>query len=104
MDLVVEGCNCLFNIVAISQGGIKLGVCLLNSKDLLINSFSEGVDSVIQLAIFAVENLQAKLLVLNFLIFASLVSLELEYPILLLLLNIVIVCDLLMKPLKIASQ
>lgn len=104
LDLIVEVGNCLFNIITISQSGIELGVCLLNSKDLLINSFSERADSVIQLAVFTVENLQAEFLVLNFLLFSSLVSLELENPILLLLLNIVIVSDLLVKPLNIASQ
>ena len=56
-----------------------------------------------QLAIFTVKHLKAKFLVLNFLLTPALVTLELEYVVLLLLLNVMAICDFSVKTFDVPS-
>ena len=93
LDLIIESSDCLFYLVTISQGCVKLAVSFLNCEYFLVNSFGKGADSVVQLAIFTVKYLKAEFLVLNFLLTPALVTLELEYVVLLLLLNVMTICD-----------
>ena len=58
LDLIIESGDCLFNLVTISQGCVELAVSFLNSEYFLVNSFGQGADSVVQLAIFTVKHLK----------------------------------------------
>jgi hypothetical protein len=97
LDLIVESGHRLFYLVTISQGCVELAVSFLDSEHFLVNSLGQGTDSVVQLAIFTVKHLKAEFLVLNFLLTPALVSLELEYVVLLLLLNVMAIRDFSVK-------
>jgi hypothetical protein len=84
-------------LVTISQGCVELAVSFLDSEHFLVNSLGQGTDSVVQLAIFTVKHLKAEFLVLNFLLTPALVSFELEYVVLLLLLNVMAIRDFSVK-------
>jgi hypothetical protein len=104
LDLIVESCHCLFYLVTISQGCVELAVGFLDSEYFLVNSLGQGADSIVQLAIFPIKHLKSEFLILNFLLTPALVSLELEYVVLLLLLNIMAISDFSVKTLDVPSQ
>ena len=101
MDLIIESSDCLFYLVTISKGCVKLAVSFLNSEYFLVNSLCKGADSVIQLAIFAIKYLKSEFLVLNFLLTPTLVTLQLEYVVLLLLFNVMAISNFSMKTLNV---
>jgi hypothetical protein len=88
LDLIIESSDCLFYLVSISQGCVELAVSFLNSEYFLVNSLGKSADSVVQLAIFTIKYLKSEFLVLYFLLTTALVTLKLEYVVLLLLFNV----------------
>ena len=104
LDLIIESGHRLFYLVTISQGCVELAVGFLNSEDFLVNSLCQCADSVVQLAIFPIKHLKSEFLILNFLLTPALVSLELEYVVLLLLLNVMAISDFSVKTFDVPSQ
>ena len=70
----------------------------------MVNSLRQCPYSVIKLAFLTVQNLKTKFLVLKLLLLGPEIALKLVNRILLLLLNVMIVCNLLVKALDVSPQ
>ena len=103
LDLIIKSSDCLFYLVTISQSCVEFAVSFLNSEYFLVNSLGKGADSVVQLAIFTIKYLKSEFLVLYFLLTAALVTLQLEYVVLLLLFNVMAISNFSVKTLNIPS-
>ncbi len=103
MNLIIESSHGLFYLVTISQGCVQLAVSFLNCEYFLVNSLTQGADSVVKLAIFTIKDLKSEFLVLNFLLTPALVTLELKYVILLLLFNVMVISNFSVQSLNVTS-
>jgi hypothetical protein len=103
LNLIIKSSDCLFYLVTISKSCVEFAVSFLNSEYFLVNSLSKGADSVVQLAIFTIKYLKSEFLVLYFLLTAALVTLQLEYVVLLLLFNVMAISNFSVKTLNIPS-
>jgi hypothetical protein len=103
LNLIIKSSDCLFYLVTISQSCVEFAVSFLNSEYFLVNSLGKGADSVVQLAIFTIKYLKSEFLVLYFLLTAALVTLQLEYVVLLLLFNVMAISNFSVKTLNIPS-
>lgn len=76
---------------AVSKSTIEFNGCFFKVMASLVDVLIKKLDSVIELALFTVKDLQAQFLLLNFLFTASLVSFELINSILLLFLDVMLI-------------
>jgi len=102
--LIIKSSNHLLDLIPLSESRIKLSVSFLNNKDFLINSLPERPDPLIELSLLSVEDLHSKLLIFNLLLSGSQVALKLKDPIILLVFDIVIVCDLSLETLDVSPE
>ena len=102
--VVVEAAHCLVHLFTLSEDTLELGVCLLNVEGSSFNNLSLTPDPFIHGALFFVQDLQPKLLVLHLFFFQPQITSQLEYSRLLSLLRVLALPALIVKLFNLSAQ